>query len=67
MRSYKNFLDLGAQPLANNYLKKKELNKKERKYRLKIGFNKENKLVSINKPLSSKVMFTQLPVQIVNV
>ena len=57
MRSYKNFLDLGAQPLANNYLKKKELNKKERKYRLKIGFNKKNKLVSINKPLSSKVMF----------
>ena len=48
---------MGAQPLANNYLKKKELNKKERKYRLKVGIDLDNKLVSINKPLSSKMMF----------
>ena len=57
MSRYINFLDLGAQPLANNYLKKKELNKKERKYRLKVGIDLSNKLVSINKPLSSKMMF----------
>ena len=52
-----NFLDLGLQPLANNYLKKKDLKKKEIKYRLKIGINLKTKLVSINKPISSKIMF----------
>jgi len=52
-----NFLDLGLQPLANNYLNKKDLEKKEIKYRLKIGINLETKLVSINKPISSKIMF----------
>tara|TARA_B100001057_G_C22862759_1_gene955261 strand:- start:1578 stop:2765 length:1188 start_codon:yes stop_codon:yes gene_type:complete len=52
-----NFLDLGFQPLANNYLRKSELNKKEKKYRLKIGININTKLVSINKPISSKMMF----------
>ena len=57
MSRYINFLDLGAQPLANNYLKKNELNKKEIKYRLKVGIDLDNKLVSINKPLSSKMMF----------
>ena len=48
--------------MANNYLKK-ELNKKERKYRLKIGFNKKIKQMSINKPLSSKVMFNNNYIQ----
>ncbi len=57
MSRYINFLDLGAQPLANNYLKKRELYKKEIKYRLKVGIDLNNKLVSINKPLSSKMMF----------
>ena len=57
MRKYINFLDLGLQPLANNYLNKKDLKKKEKKYRLKVGINMETKLVSINKPLSSKIMF----------
>jgi methylation protein EvaC len=52
-----NFLDLGLQPLANNYLNKSQLKKKEKKYRLKVGLNVETKLVSINKPLSSKIMF----------
>jgi methylation protein EvaC len=52
-----NFLDLGLQPLANNYLNKKDLKKKEKKYRLKIGINLKTKLVSINKPISSKIMF----------
>jgi methylation protein EvaC len=51
------FLDLGFQPLANNYLKYKQLNKKEKKYRLKVGINPDTKLVSINKPISSKLMF----------
>ena len=57
MRNNIKFLDLGLQPLANNYLKKKDLKKKEIKYRLKIGINLKTKLVSINKPISSKIMF----------
>jgi hypothetical protein len=36
-----NFLDLGMHPLANAYLKKNELKKKEKKYRLKVNFNKK--------------------------
>ena len=50
-------MDLGLQPLANNYLNKSQLKKKEKKYRLKVGLNIGTKLVSINKPLSSKIMF----------
>jgi len=52
-----NFLDLGLQPLANNYLKKNQLNNKEKKYRLKIGLDLKTKLVSINKPIASDIMF----------
>jgi len=59
MSEYINFLDLGNQPLANNYLKKNQLLKKEKKYRLKVGINNVNKLVSIEKPLSSRIMFNQ--------
>ena len=51
----KKFLDLGLQPLANEYLKK--FNPKQKKYRLKIFFNLKNKLVSISKRISSKKMF----------
>ena len=51
------FLDLGNQPLANSYIKKKNLNKKERMYRLVVCFNKLNKLVSIKKTFSSRDMF----------
>ena len=51
------FLDLGFQPLANKFLKKTELRKKEKKYRLKVCFNKENYLVTIKKPISSNKMF----------
>jgi methylation protein EvaC len=51
------FLDLGAQPLANNFINKKKLLNKERKYRLVICFNKINKLVSIKKIISSNDMF----------
>ncbi len=57
MKNNINFLDLGLQPLANNYLKKNQLNRKEKKYRLKIGINIDTKLVSINQPISSKLMF----------
>ena len=59
MSKYLKFLDLGNQPLANNYLRKNKLIKKEKKYRLKVGINNESKLVSIEKPLSSKIMFNQ--------
>ena len=52
-----NFLDLGYQPLANNYLNKNNKNKKEKKYRLKVCFDKKTKLVSIEKTFSSKMMF----------
>ena len=57
MKKIINFLDLGLQPLANNYIKKNQLLNKEKKYRLKIGLNLKTKLVSINKPISSKIMF----------
>ena len=50
-------MDLGTQPLANNYLKLKDLNNKEKKYRLKVGINPRTKLVSINNPISGKLMF----------
>ena len=59
MSKYVKFLDLGNQPLANNYLRKNQLIKKEKKYRLKVGINNESKLVSIEKPLSSKIMFNE--------
>ena len=59
MSKYVKFLDLGNQPLANNYLRKNQLIKKEKKYRLKVGINNESKLVSIEKPLTSKIMFNQ--------
>ena len=41
----KYFLDLGYQPLANNYQKK--YLKKQNKYKLKLYFNTKNKLVSL--------------------
>ena len=53
------FLDLGMQPLANNYLKKKDLiNKKgELFYHLEVGFNSKTKLISILNTVPSKKMF----------
>ena len=50
MSRYINFLDLGAQPLANNYLKKRELYKKEIKYfedkfEIKIAFFADPQLI----------------------
>jgi len=49
------FLDLGNQPFANEYLKKK--NQKEKKYSLKIDFNTKNKIVSIKKKFLSNQIF----------
>ena len=49
------FLDLGYQPLANNYLSK--FKKKQTKYKLKIYFDSKSKLVSISKKIPSKKMF----------
>ena len=53
----KKFLDLGMQPLANKYLLKKDLKKKEQFYHLEIGFDNKTKLVSILNKVSSKKMF----------
>ena len=55
----KKFLDLGMQPLANSYLKKKDLirEKKELFYHLEVGFNPKTKLVSILNTVPSKKMF----------
>ena len=52
----KKFLDLGMQPLANKYLKKRDIikKKKEQFYHLEIGFNSQTKLVSILNTVSSK-------------
>lgn len=49
------FLDLGKQPLANNFLSK--YNPKQSIYNLKLFFNNNNKLVSISKRIPSKIMF----------
>ena len=51
------FLNLGTQPFANSFLSKKELRKKEKKYKLSVCFDKKTKLVSIKKTFSSKKMF----------
>ena len=49
------FLDLGVQPLANNYLKKHSAN--QPRYNLKLYFNTKSKMVSISKRIPSSVMF----------
>ena len=52
------FLDLGLQPLANKYLKKKDLiEKKDHLYHLEVGFNAKTKLVSILNIISAEKMF----------
>jgi len=55
----KKFLNLGKQPLANNYLPKNDLKTKRKEifYNLEIGFNTKNKLVSITNTVPSKKMF----------
>ena len=49
------FLDLGRQPLANNFLTK--FSPKQPKYDLKLYFNTQTKMVSISKRIPSSVMF----------
>ena len=51
----KYFLDLGKQPLANNYLK--IYSNVQIKYHLKLFFNTKNKIVSISKRIPSEKMF----------
>ena len=55
----KKFLDLGMQPLANKYLTKKDIIKKNKElfYHLEVGFNPKTKLVSILNTVPSKKMF----------
>ena len=52
----KKFLDLGMQPLANKYLTKKDIIKKNKEqfYHLEVGFNPKTKLVSIINTVSPK-------------
>ena len=52
------FLDLGKQPLANSFLEKKNLHKKEYFYNLSVGFNPNNYLVSILNPANPKKQYT---------
>ena len=53
----KKFLDLGQQPLANSYLRKSQLKKKEKKIRLELLFNDKNYLVSIKNKIPKYQMF----------
>ena len=55
----KNFLDLGLQPLANSFIKKKNILSKEKKFKLSVGFNKKNYLVSIINTVSKEKMFNK--------
>ena len=55
----KKFLDLGIQPLANSYLKRKDLHKKEKKFNLSAVFDKKNYLVSILRTIPKEKMFNK--------
>ena len=55
----KKFLDLGQQPLANSYIEKKNLKQKEKKFRLTVGFNTKNYLVSILNTVPKERMFNK--------
>jgi len=55
----KKFLDLGQQPLANSYIEKKNLNLKENKFRLTVGFDIKNYLVSILNTVPKERMFNK--------
>ena len=56
---YKKFLNLGLQPLANSYLNKKNLNKKEQSFKLEVGVDMKNFLVSIINTVPKTKMFNQ--------
>ena len=55
----KKFLDLGLQPLANSYLENKNLDKREKKFKLEISYNPKNYLVSILNTVSKEKMFNE--------
>jgi len=57
MKNKINFLDLGTQPLANNYLTISQAKKRENKYKLIVCFDIISKIVSIRNTFSSKEMF----------
>lgn len=52
------FLNLGRQPLANSFLEKKNLKKKEYFYNLILGFNPSNSLISVVNPANPKKQYT---------
>jgi len=54
---FKNFLDLGNQPLANSYSSNKNLSEKKITYKLKVGVNLKNFLVSIQNTVPKEKMF----------
>ena len=55
----KKFLNLGLQPLANSYVINKNLNKKEKKFKLEIGFDPKTYLVSIINTVPKEKMFNE--------
>jgi len=55
----KKFLDLGLQPLANSYIKKKSIKLNEKKFKLVVGFNPKNYLVSILNTVPKEKMFNK--------
>jgi methylation protein EvaC len=55
----KQFLNLGQQPLANSFIKKKNITKKEKKFNLSVGFDEKNYLVSIVNTVSKEKMFNK--------
>ncbi len=55
----KKFLNLGSQPLANSYLKKKDLKKKEKKFKLIVTYSQKNFLVSILNTVPKQKMFNE--------
>ena len=58
-KKLRKILDLNKQPLANSYLDDKSLNRKEKKFRLVIGFNPKNYLVSILNTVPKEKMFNE--------
>ena len=55
----KKFLDLGYQPLANSFVTKKKLKHRENRFKLEVGFDSKNYLVSILKTVSKEKMFNK--------
>ena len=52
------FLSLGQTPLANSFLEKEDLNKKEDTYPLEVGFCPNCKLVQLDYVVPPRMMFT---------